>query len=257
MTQANKTNGYQAPAVQKAFQVLELVSTSNQGIGVSEIAESLGFSKSTTFGITQALLKLKVLNQSEQGKKLFLGPTIVELSLRNWNYLKIRNKAQSILDALRDTTGETVFLGAQSHDRSLIIATAEAAKPIKITAPSGTTIPLLAGAVGKVFLALSDDEQCAEMIEKLGLRQFTPRSIVNEKKYMEELAEVRRQGYALDDEEYMPGVRAVAKSIGNLRGLPLAVWVVGFASSMDNKAFRHITDEIQVSAENLRNILEE
>ena len=154
-TSRAKPNGYRAPAVQKAFQILKLVSASNKGLSLSEIAKTLGYGKSSTFGLIQALLEDKLLNQDPGTKKIFLGPTPVELSLRSWNYLKINKKAQPILDNLRDMTGESVFLGARSNDRALIIAAADTKKPLKISAPPGESIPLLAGAVGE-NLSFSD-----------------------------------------------------------------------------------------------------
>jgi DNA-binding IclR family transcriptional regulator len=252
MSSDNKPEGYQAPAVHKAFQLLELVSKSDQGIGISEIAKALGISKGTTSGLIQALLKLKVLNQSLVGKKYFLGPAIIELSLSAWNYLKLNKTAQPILDELRDVTGETVFLGASTADRAFIIATAEAAKPIKITSPAGTTIPLLAGATGKAFLSLMADEQCVDLIKRHGLPQFTPHSITNEEQYMAELRRVRKRGYALDNEEYMPGVGAIAVSLGNLRGLPLAVWVIGFANTIGTDQIHYMAQQVKQFAEKLK-----
>ncbi len=251
MKQNNNQTGYQAPAVQKAFQLLTFVSKSDKGVGISDIAKSLGFSKGTTSGLVQALMKLNVLNRA-QGKKYFLGPAMIELSLSAWNYLKLNKVAQPLLEELRDLTGETIYLGAHSHDRSFIIATADATKPIKITSPPGTTIPLLAGAAGKVFLALMEDEQCAELIKIHGLPKFTPQSITSKKKYMKELQKVREQGYALDNEEYIPGVKAIGASIGNIRGLPLAVWIVGFANAIGDKEIDRMTVIIKEYAGKLK-----
>ncbi len=84
MKQSNNQTGYQAPAVQKAFELLTFVSKSDKGVGISDIANSLGFSKGTTSGLIQALMKLNVLNRA-QGKKYCLGPALVELSLSAWN----------------------------------------------------------------------------------------------------------------------------------------------------------------------------
>ena len=70
--------GYEAPAVQKAFELLGMVADSAEGLGISELSSALGYSKGTIHGIVQALLKAGVLDQSTQRKKLFLGPAIVE-----------------------------------------------------------------------------------------------------------------------------------------------------------------------------------
>ena len=86
--------------------------------------------------------------------------------------------------------------------------------------------------------------------------QFTRRSIVNKDDYLAELEQVRRQGYAVDDEEYLPGVKAVAVALGNQRGLPLAIWVVGFADAMGKNAIPGIAEETGRAAVKLREVLD-
>jgi DNA-binding IclR family transcriptional regulator len=253
---SSNTSGYQAPAVRKAFQLLRVVAKSRKEPGLSELARNLGFSKSTTHGLIKALLKEGALDQSPDRKKFYLGPTIVDLAFKSWNYLRVGEKAQPSLDELRDNIGETVFLGVLSSTRGIIIATAEATKPLKISSPAGTTIPLLAGSVGKIFLARLDDERALRYIRKHGLPSFTPQSIVKEGDYLLELDRVRKTGYALDNEEYLPGVKAVAVNLGNRRGLPLAIWVVGFAGSMKNEVMPRIIDEILHIARKLESVLD-
>ena len=251
-----KPNGYRAPAVQKAFQILQLVSSSNKGLSLSEIAKTLGFGKSSTFGLIHAMLENGLLNQDPGTKKIFLGPTPVELSLLNWNYLKINKKAQPLLDNLRDKTGESVFLGARSSDRALIIAASDTKKPLKISAPPGESIPLLAGAVGKIFLSLMDDAQLVELIRTKGLPRFTAHSITKETDYLSEIEKVRHKGYALDKEEFMSGVWGVAAGLKNFRGLPMGIWVVGFASAMDEDSINRIAEMIVPVSCKLRDILD-
>jgi DNA-binding IclR family transcriptional regulator len=255
--QSHHRVGYQAPAVQKAFQLLEIVAESRNGLGVTEIAQRLGFSKSTTHGLIQGLLKTGALEQSPHQKTFFLGPAVVELAFRSWNYWHVQKQAQPILEALRDQIDETVFLGVLSRSHGIITATAVTSKPLKISAPPGTTIPLLAGAVGKVFLAGLKIEQIKAIIREQGLRRFTPQSIVSEEQYLTELAAVRKKGYALDNEEYLPGVKAVAVSLGNHRGLPLAIWVVGFAGAMTDQKLPIITQSIRLAAEKLKSVIDE
>jgi DNA-binding IclR family transcriptional regulator len=257
----NKTvlTGYKAPAVGKAFELLRIVAGSRKSLGLSELAAELGYSKSTTHGIVHALINEGVLVQAARGKKLLLGSTLVELAFQSWNYLIISREAQPILDELRDNINESVFLGMfnRSNARAVIMATSEATKPLKISSPPGTSISLFAGAVGKVFLAGMADDRALDLIREKGIPRFTENSIVSETSLMAELNEVRNKGYALDDEEYIPGVRAVAVSIGNLHGLPLAIWVVGFAGSMNASAIRKITRDTLGTTKKLRAVLDE
>ena len=250
--------GYKAPAVGKAFELLRVVARSRKGLGLSELAAELGYSKSTTHGLVHALIHEGALAQANGGKKLFLGSTVVELAFQSWNYLIINRAAQPILEELRKEIGESVFLGVfnRSNARAIIMATSEATKPLKISSPPGTSISLFAGAVGKVFLAGMEDTRALELIREKGLPKFTENSIVSEKELMRELDRVRERGWARDDEEYIPGVRAVAASIGNLHGLPMAIWVVGFAGNMGANEIEKITRATVETTEKLRTVLD-
>ncbi len=127
---------------------------------------------------------------------------------------------------------ETVFFGLLRPWRALIMATSEAHNPIKISSPPGSSIILMAGALGKVYLSRLQDAEVGRIVEKHGLPRFTKTSIVDEHEFLEEIAGVRQSGYALDKGEYMSGVNAVAVGPGSHYGLQLALWVVGFAESL-------------------------
>jgi len=248
--------GYQAPAVQRAFQLLKLVAESPAEHSLSGIARNLGWSKSTTHGLIQSLLSVGALEQGPLGKKIVLGPAIVELAFQSWNYFQVGDKARPILEALRDQIGETVFLGVLGRSRGIIVATAESQKSLKISAPPGTSISLLAGALGKVYLASLSEDQTAEFIQERELPRFTDKTITDKRDYIAEISQVRQNGYAVDDEEYLPGVKAIAVSVGNRRGLPLALWVVGFAGAMEKAVLPNFIQHIQKSAHNLQKIMD-
>jgi len=242
--------------VQKAFQILKAVAESKTGLGLSELAHKLTFSKSSTHGLNQALVMTGSLEEDPQKRKYYLGPTLVELAFRSWNYLRVTERAQPMIEELRDRIGETVFLGVLSKSRGVIVATADALTPLKISSPPGTSIPLLAGAVGKVFLAGLNGDQAKRIIEAIGLNAYTKKTITTPTAYLKELHRVRQQGYALDDEEYLPGVRAVAVSLGNQRGLPLAIWVVGFVDAINNQTLSGIVEFTLLTANRLRSLLD-
>ncbi len=147
-----------------------------------------------------------------------------------------------------DRIEETVFLGGLNRSRGTILAAAEARNTLKISASAGAAIPVLAGAVGKIYLSRFRDDHALKIIRERGLKQYTPRSIVNEKLYIAELARVRKQKYALDREEYMTGVNAVAINLENRGGLPIALWVVGFAGSMEINAMTSIVGKMKDTA---------
>ncbi len=253
--QANQPT-YQAPAVQRAFNILKTLVDSDRPLRLSEISERLGCSKSTTHGLVHALLRENAISKGANGRGYLMGPAIMELAFSGWNYFKINQLAKPIIDSVRDQVRETVFLGAWLGNRVLITLTAESAEALKISATPGTTIPLFAGAVGKVFMALKSDELVKDLIQEQGLPHYTPRSITDPATYLSEIELVRQQGYALDDEEYLTGVRAVAVALNNQKGPSMAVWVVGMTGSIDNNEITRIVDITKQDAYNLRQTLE-
>jgi len=252
----NSEPGYKAPAVHKIFELLRVVAESPGMLGQTELVQKLGFSKSTTHGLIHALLREDALAREPNGRRFFLGSAVTDLAFSNWNYLKMAEISQPFINEIRGQIGETVFLGGLIRKRVLIMTSAEAEDPIKISAPAGTTIPLFAGAVGKVFLAGIRINKVKEMIGEKGLPRYTPRTIVDEEEYLAELDRVRTQGYATDDEEYIPGIKAVAVALQNRNGPSLAVWVVGLSNTMGSAKIQQIIAVILNTTKKLRLALE-
>jgi len=248
--------GYQAPAVQRAFQLLKLVAESPAEQSLSSLARNMGCSKSTTHGLIHSLLNVGALEQGPMGKKYYLGPAIVELAFQNRNYFQVGEKARPILEALRDQIGKTVFLGVMGRSRGIIVATAEPQKSLKLSAPPGTSISLKAGALGKVYLASLPPNQAAQFIQERELPRYTEKTITDKSDYLAEISLVRQNGYAVDDQEYLPGVKAVAVSVGNRRGLPLALWAVGFAGEMEDGVLPNMIQYLQKAAHNLQKLMD-
>lgn len=249
--------GYQAPAVQRAFLLLKTVAEARDGMHLTEISQDLGFSKSTTHGLIQALLKVGALDQSPFQKKVFLGASFVDLAFKSGHYYGITERVQPVIDTLCSAIGLTVFLGVLSESGGTIIATANATRSLTISSSPGSTVPFMAGAVGKAFLASLSKNEAQKIIRKKGLRAYTPRSIVDEDTYLRELKTVRRHGYAIDNEEYLVGVKAVAVSLGNFRSLPLLMWGVGFAATMTEKNLPGIVQKTLEAAEKVKSVLKE
>jgi DNA-binding IclR family transcriptional regulator len=244
--------GYKAPAVHKIFQLLRVVAESSRMLGQTELVQKLGYSKSTTHGLIHALLREDALAQEPNGRRFYLGSAITDLAFSNWNYLKLAEITQPFINEIRGQIGETVFLGGLIRKRVLIMTSAESEIPIKISAPAGTTIPLFAGAVGKVFLAGIRADQVKQMIREKGLPRYTPNTITDEEKYLAELDRVRIQGYAIDYEEYIPGIKAVAVALQNRKGPSLAVWVVGISNAMGPAKIQQVIDVILNTTRKLR-----
>jgi DNA-binding IclR family transcriptional regulator len=250
-----KKTGYFAPSVKKAFQILQMIADSPSGLGVSDLSKKLGMGKSTVHGITMGLEALGVLVRDPVQKKFNLGFTLLELCRKGYGKIELRDVARGPIERLMEKVGETVFLGVTNGDHVTILDMVESQNDMKITSPPGTRLPLLAAATGKVFLAQFEEKKAREIIQKMGLARFTPKSIFDPKKFLKEAAETKKRGYAVDDEEYMSGVRAVAAPIQTASPPLAAIWVVGFTSSLDDQKMKTVICEIQEAAREINQSL--
>jgi IclR family KDG regulon transcriptional repressor len=240
---------YEAPSVKKAFQILDLVARRDNRLTISDLSRELGISKSTVHGIAQALEGIGAIVRNGETKRYSLGMTLLELAHTVYARIDLKDVARPVLEDLMRSTRQTVFLGIRSGDRVSIVDIVESTDDLKITAHIGARIPLLVGATGKIFMASLAEQEATRIIRTVGLRRNTERSITDPDKYMEEIRKARNSGYALDDGEYLQGVRAVAVPIHAPGQQMSAIWVVGFSQSMKAEKMTAIAVETKAAAE--------
>jgi len=234
------TSKYQAPTVKKAFQILDRIAGSRDGLKISDLSAALKISKSTVHGIAAALEAQGALVREPRTKRYILGFTLFELGRKVYARADLKDIARPYMVKLMEKIGESVFLGVCNNHHVTILEIVESMNDLKITAPIGTTIPLLAGAIGKVFLAGMPENMAVQLIRSLKLVPYTNRSITEPDAYLQAIHQARKAGYAIDDEEYIPGVRAVAAPVKNMEPVQAAIWVVGFKPSTNGVAIEHL-----------------
>ena len=242
---------YKAPILKKAFLILRLISKNEQGMKIPELSTSLGISKSTVHGITVSLEELGAIIRDPRTKRYTLGVTLFELGRAAYARIDVKDLARPFMQELMNKTQESVFLGVRNVDHVTILDIVESTNEFKITSPIGMTMPLLAGAIGKVFLAYMAKDQAAEILRARKLHQYTQNSIIDPQVFADQLQSAKVNGYAIDDEEYIPGVRAVAAPIKTNGQLLAAIWVVGFKPSMGDEKMQNVIKETKSAAEGI------
>lgn len=233
MTVKKPLNNCSAPMLYKAFAMLEEIAADQQKLGISDLARKLNMSKGTLHGIAQAFLDLGVITQDPH-KKFRLGPTLIELGNKALAGDDLRLSLRPLLEELYAEFEETIFLGTSDGKIITIIDKVDSPSGLKISAPVGSRLSLLAGATGKVFLSALSDQELQSFLRDT-LPKYTEKSITDKSKYIEEIKKVREQGYATDFEEYMQGVNAVCVPITGMYGqISAAIWMVGFTNSLNN-----------------------
>ncbi|RJR45365.1 MAG: IclR family transcriptional regulator [Desulfobacteraceae bacterium] len=241
--------GYFAPSVKRAFEILRMISRSREGLGISELARTLNMAKSTVHGMTSALEEAGAVMRNPVTKRYTLGFTLFELGRTAYLQIDLKSLSRPVMESLMEKTGTSVFLGLLNGEHVTILDVVESKSELKITAPIGAAIPLIAGAVGKVMLSRMDEEQARKLVGKKGLMRYTENTISDTEAYFDEIRAVRKKGYATDDEEYIAGVRAVASPILEESDLMGALWAVGFKASLDGDKMKSLISETRKAAD--------
>jgi len=222
------------PAVDRAVRVLWSLAEHGEG-SLSELSRALGVSKSTLSSVLATLEQHGLVERDEASRRFRLGAGIAKLAMQTAAArVDVRDAARPELERLAAASGETAILHLPSGDGTVIAERVEPMHQLKVVAPLGHRLPAFAGSVAKALLAALPEEQ-AESIVRVGpLPMFTPRSIVDPDAYLEDVARARRRGYAIENEEYLVGVRAVSAPVLGRDGAAAigTLSVVGVAARM-------------------------
>jgi DNA-binding IclR family transcriptional regulator len=235
---------YSAPIVKRVIEIIRLIVQEHKQFGVTHISDSLSINKSTVFGILKALQAAGYVVKDPATKKYTMGPALFELSTMIFKRTNLATLAHPFLERLAEQVEETVILGARENNHLKFLEVIEARKDLKISSHVGAKIPITVGATGKVVLSFMEDNEIVSLLSDKGLPQFTEKSITDMDLFLREVAKVRRQGHALDFDEYLKGTMAVAAPIRAGKRLIGVVWVVSFTSAMDDAKVAGIIEQV-------------
>lgn len=229
------------PAVDKCFDILDLLAKAKKPLGISDISRSLDLNKSTVFNIVHTLIDLNALENNSDGK-FVLGMRFYVLGNAAGRRSDIIQIAHPYLESINQKTKLSAFLGIRSDFRTILIDKVDSAHGIKISSEIGMQMPILAGAGIKAMLSQLTDAQIDQALSQCKLKKFTPHSIVDKKAYKEEILRVREDGIAYDLEEYIEGMVAVAVPIKITgRDLQAAIWTVGLTRQVPEASIPELT----------------
>jgi IclR family transcriptional regulator, acetate operon repressor len=198
-------NGTQA--VDRAAQLLIQVVQCPEPVTFTELTAASGLAKSTTSRLLMALERNGLVQRDGRGK-FRPGEVFISYAWRGGAEADLVTVAQPFLDRLGEATGETINLGVASHGTVEQIAQVDSTYLIGGTNWIGLSVPLHCAALGKVLLAYG-----ATALPPGPLTRRTRRTITSRDALQADLAEVRRRGYAVTNEELEPGLVAVAAPV--------------------------------------------
>ena len=202
---------YEIPAVKRAVALIEHLCGSDRAMGVTDLSRALDINKNMVFRLLKTLHAVGWVVQEE-------GPKY-RMSLRPFHYaskpasrLDLRTAGLGPLEELWEETEERGYLGVLDGDRVLYLAHLDGVGDISIAGHVGGRYVLNCSAPGKVLLAYAG-EKLFDRLAQEGFERHTENTLCEADELRQNLAEVRRQGYALDIEEYARGLMCFAAPI--------------------------------------------
>ncbi|MEW5815752.1 MAG: IclR family transcriptional regulator [Spirochaetota bacterium] len=209
-------------SVKKAFDLLKLFTASRPELSLTEISSCMGRHKSSIYRILSTLVLSGFLEKDQGTNKYRLGLIFLELADHVLNRYDIRDQARPYLAELAQKTGEIIHLSILEGADIVYLDKKGLAQPVTVATKIGGRNPAHSSAMGKVLLAGLTQPELEKVLGKKPLKKMTANTITTMPRLVEELEKVRRQGFALDNEEAFPGIRCVAAPLKSKDGVVIA-----------------------------------
>ena len=205
-------------AADRALRLLGLLARANRALTLAELSQQMGLPKATTHRLCSQLQANGHLMRDVDGRSFAVGPALRRLALDALNHGTVRGLRHERLAALVAEVGETCNFTTLDGAGVLYLDRVEAPWPWRLTLDVGTHVPLHCTASGKLFLAHLDEAARDALLQGLPLPRLTANTLKSRRALLAECESIRKQGYALDREEFIPGLVALAVPVRDAQG---------------------------------------
>ncbi len=200
-------------SLEKCLNILERLSQSPGGKRIRDLSQELGLPPSSIHHILSTLLPHNYVMQDTETKKYSLGLKLVDLGHCALENFDIRRPASRHLRKLNEQTGAAVHLAVYRDGRFIYIDKVGAPSGLSLVTYIGFATEPHAASGGKVLLADLPEAEVRALYPTGRMKKYAKNTVGTVKQLLEQLAQIREQGYAVDDEEYYEGVRCVAAPV--------------------------------------------
>ena len=236
-----------------AVELLIAVSAPNEPMTVRELSRHLGWPRSSVHRALAILESYGLLVQDQASQLYQLGPRVLSLASSFLSRNDLVSSGAPVIGKLRDRLDETSSLQVRVGTRRVPIAIAECSHELRHVLRVGSSYPLFAGSAGKALVAFGDDPGLSAAV--LDDARQHPEEVTfqfDSTHYLDELALIRRQGYATSRDERVQGSVGIAAPVFNSRGeLLCALTVHGPTVRMNRQALDRAIPSVLETAQSL------
>jgi len=212
----NKDRG---SSIQRALQIIEIVSGASRPLTPSEINRTLELPKPTIHRLCTQLEDEGYLQTRLDGRGLLPGPKLNKIAigiLSNNDYLRTRR--HEILQRLSEKLGETCNISVPDGSSMIYFDRVETHWPLRVQLQINDRVPLHCTASGKLFLGELTSIKRTRLLSKIELKEYTPNTLTTATALKPELKKIRQNGVGVDNEEFLQGMIAISVPIRDQDG---------------------------------------
>ncbi len=243
MNEVGPVPGLKVPALGKAVALLEALAR-EPGLGFTGIQERLGTPKSSTHHLIATMCELGLIKRRPLGG-YGLGLKLLELASIASENNDLQRDAMPLLREFAQRVQLTCHLGVLEQSEAVYLGRVEGARDIVVKSHVGQRFPVNCSALGKCLIAWLAPERLDAVIANLAFEKRMPKTITNAADFRLQLDEVRRRGWALDDEEQAPNCRCISAPIRDRDGsVTAAISAVGTLEQVDDSRIERLAAQV-------------
>lgn len=202
----------------RLFSLLEVMASRDQLFSLQGLVEETGLPKPTLHRMLQQLEGAGLLQRQDDGRHYSTGPRLRRLAENLLLNNSFHGAQHAVLCQLVDEIGESCNLTALSGSEVIYLDRVETAAPLRFYLHPGSRVPAHCSASGKIFLAQMSPAQRKRLLSHVPLAAYTQQTLTSFEALEAEIARVKRDGHAFDNEEFLPGLLCLAVGVPNPQG---------------------------------------
>ena len=242
---------YTVPAVAKTLDIIEYIAN-NGSVSMATLIRHLGLPKTSVYQILTTLVDRGYLNLSPDDGRYSLSLRLYGVGNLALQKMDICDLAQPVMHELMLTTRQTCHMGILEHHDGVYIAKSYYTGSPAINTWPGKRFNLQNTAMGKILMAWKTPEESLHLLQVNPPTRSTPNTIIDPHEFITHLPKVKEQGWALDDEEYVIGLRCISAPVFGAAGkVVAALSLSGLSTEFVAESIPLLVEQVRRAANNI------
>jgi DNA-binding IclR family transcriptional regulator len=200
-------------SLDRGLAIVQAIANSQQPMSLGQVAELMGIDRSTAFRLLHTLKRRGFLAMPAGRKDYILGSSIWTLyNHYSWSKMLVK-VASGLLKELATLTNETAHIAIREGSQALFMDCAAASHMVAVSSRIGELLPLYCTAHGKALLADVTEKDLKKLYGNRPLKKLTESTLSTVPELMNDIAGIKKRGYAVDDAEFRDEIRCIAAPI--------------------------------------------